>query len=67
MNLVLGGDHLRCVTEGLQRSQSSAATSAEGLDDEGSRERPGPGIFWWLIGGVALLGVALILFAWFTG
>ena len=64
MNLILGGDHLRCVTEGLERSQMTAKTSADLFDDNGNDKNAGIGVTWWLIGGVALLGLALLAYAW---
>lgn len=70
MNLVMGSDQLRCVTEGLERGEMSAQTSADGLEDaaQGGRTRlAGIGLSWWLIAAVALAGVGLIAFAWFGG
>lgn len=61
MNIVLGGDHLRCVTEGLSRPEMAAPTAADAFD-AGSDE--GVPWTWWAIGGVALLGIGLILYAW---
>lgn len=66
MNLVFGGDHLRCVRERLERHQMSAQTSAEGLLEEGVPSRSRPGLAWWFVGGVAVIGLGLILFAWMT-
>ena len=68
MNIMLGGDQLRCVTEGIDPSQMAAQTSADSLRDETpgwSEWLGGLGPSWWLIGGVALLGLGLIAFAWF--
>jgi len=65
MNLILGGDHLRCVTEGLERSQMAAKTSADLFDEDGGK-KAGIGATWWLIGGVALLGLALLAYAWMS-
>lgn len=66
MNLVMGGDHLRCVTEGLGRGEMAAPTAADGLRDEHSGGT-GPHVGWWVIGAIAALGVAMIAFAWFSG
>ncbi len=70
MNLVMGGDQLRCVTEGLERAQMSAQTSADGLKEKrksGLSRIAALGFSWWLIAAVALVGVGLIVFAWFGG
>ena len=67
MNLVMGSDHLRCVTEGLARTQMGAQTSSGLLQDESpslfARLRgASPG--GWLIGVATLLVLAVIAFAW---
>jgi hypothetical protein len=67
MNLVLGGDHLRCVTESVDRSEAVAPTVAEApkLLDSSARRI---GIIWWAIGLATLLGVGLIVSDyWFEG
>ena len=68
MNIVMGGDHLRCVTEGLDRAQMSAQTSADAFEEAAgwSARLARVGSSWWLIGGIAVLGIALIAFAWLT-
>ncbi|MCR9097991.1 MAG: FHA domain-containing protein [bacterium] len=66
MNLVLGGDHLRCVTEGLEREEMAAPTAADGLSAEGAPRRGGRAS-WIAIGLVAALGIGLIAYAWFAG
>ncbi len=60
MNLVLGGDHLRCVTQSADRSEAVAPTVVEAvkLFDPGAR---GIGIVWWAIGLATVLGVGLIV------
>ena len=68
MNLIMGGDHLRCVTEGLARDDMAARTTSDAFEEAGLRSGPlGIAWSWWLIGGIALVGAALIGFAWFTG
>ena len=64
MNLVLGGDHLRCVTESLSRPDATAQTAAEGL---GESRRGGLDRSWLLILGVGVLGLVLLAVAWFVG
>jgi hypothetical protein len=65
MNIVLGGDHLRCVTEGLKPAQAKARTSADGFDEQPK----GPSgwrrlnLGWWAIALCALAGVGLILYS----
>ncbi|MFK7898665.1 MAG: FHA domain-containing protein, partial [Myxococcota bacterium] len=39
MNLVMGKDHLRCVTEGLERRETTASTEAFGSPERGWAER----------------------------
>ena len=66
LNLVMGRDHLRCVTEPLDRSQRAAPATA--LRDESLSGVARVGGFawsWWLIGCVALVSLGLIAFAWF--
>lgn len=66
MNLVFGGDHLRCVSEVRQRDDMAAATAAEGLPR--ANASPGGGrTGWFVIGAIAALGLGLIAYAWFTG
>mgnify|MGYP002637526885 CR=1 FL=1 len=68
MNLIMGGDHLRCVTEGLARDDMAARTSSDAFEEAALQSGPlGMAWSWWLIGGIALVGVVLIGFAWFTG
>ncbi len=70
MNLVMGRDHLRCVTEGLDRSQMGAQTAADVFNDESSglaARLAGLGMTWWLIGSVALVGLVFLAIAWFGG
>lgn len=70
MNLVLGSDHLRCVTEGLSRPEMGAQTAAEGLGSNamglGSRLRS-LSLSTWLIIAIGLIGLGLIGFAWLSG
>ena len=66
MNLVFGGDQLRCVTEGLEREEMAAPTSAEGLTEAPVARRSGR-TSWIVIGAIAALGLALIAYAWFSG
>jgi len=68
MNLVMGSDHLRCVTEGLDRAQMAAQTSADLFQDESPgwvARLGGTGLRWLLIGAVALVGLGLIAHAWY--
>ena len=68
MNLIMGGDHLRCVTEGPARDDMAARTITDALEEGGLRSGPlGIAWGWWLIGGIALVGAALMGCAWFTG
>ena len=68
MNLIMGGDHLRCVTEGPARDDMAARTITDALEEGGLRSGPlGIAWSWWLIGGIALVGAALMGCAWFTG
>jgi len=70
MNIVLGGDHLRCVSEGLDRDEMKAQTAADGFDDRGAGRAGSSGrskLGWWLIGLCAAVGVGLILYAMFGG
>ena len=70
MNIVLGQDHLRCVTEGLDRSAAAALTAAEGLRDSmgwrmadlrtvGLARLAG-----WIAGAVTLVAIVWILLDW---
>ncbi|MBB82797.1 MAG: hypothetical protein CL931_03185 [Deltaproteobacteria bacterium] len=66
MNLIFGGDHLRCVREVRQRDHMAVATASEGLPR--ANASPGSGrTGWFVIGAIAALGLGLITFAWFTG
>lgn len=65
MNLVFGGDHLRCVTEGLGRDHMAAVTEAEGFGETTGRK--GGVLYWWIIGAIAIVGLGLIAWAWFAG
>jgi hypothetical protein len=70
MNIVLGGDHLRCVTEGLEPGQMNARTGADGFDEPGKTPagRPhGLSLGWWAIALCALTGIGLILYSVFGG
>ena len=68
MNLIMGGDHLRCVTEGLARNDMAARTTSDAFEQAALPSGPlGIAWSWWLIGGLALVGVVPIGFAWFTG
>ena len=74
MNIILGQDHLRCVTEGLARSEMAAQTAADMFKDQSAARFQGirrlagrlagrSGLGWWLLGAVAAIGIGLILFA----
>ena len=64
MNLIMGGDHLRCVTEELARDDLAARTTSNAFEEAGLRSsRLEIAWSWWLIGGIALVGAALIGFA----
>jgi hypothetical protein len=65
MNLVMGGDHLRCVTEGLDRSEMTAQTAAEGLADGEPGRAGGLGWMGWATVAIAGLGIAMLVYAWF--
>ena len=68
MNLVMGTDHLRCVTEGLDGPEMTAQTAAEGLLEEsgaGGFGLAGIGQRGWLIAMAAAIGLGTIIFAWF--
>jgi len=68
MNLVMGGDHLRCVTEGPARDDVAARTTADAFEEAALRSDPlGIAWSWRLIGGIALVGAVLSGFAWFMG
>ena len=65
MNLIMGGDHLRCVTEELARDDLAARTTSDAFEEAGLRiGRLEIAWSWWLIGGIALVGAALIGFEW---
>ena len=65
MNLIMGGDHLRCVTEELARDDLAARTPSNAFEEAGLRiGRLEIAWSWWLTGGIALVGAALISFAW---
>ena len=66
MNLVFGGDHLRCVTESVDRSEAVAPTAVEGPELVDSNAR-GIGIVWWAIGLATVLGVGLIVSYYWLG
>lgn len=57
MNLVLGQDHLRCVTEGLDRRASTAATVADGFTDPAGWRIGRPGLTGLVAGAVTLIGI----------
>jgi hypothetical protein len=67
MNVILGQDHLRCVSEGLAQGEGIAQAEVDQSVDQGSgaRLRSGghAGAVWWAIGFVAVVGGGLILFA----
>ena len=67
MNIVLGGDHLRCVSEGLDRNEMKAPTAVDGFDEGGAGRSGRSSLAWWLIGLCAAIGVGLILYATFGG
>jgi hypothetical protein len=64
MNLILGADHLRCLTEGLDRDQMTAQTSAEGwgesADGIAARLRALPA-WGWAILVLGLLGIGSLV------
>jgi hypothetical protein len=71
MNIILGQDHLRCVTEGLVRREMAAPTAADMFKDQSAekfqaiRRLAGRlGLGWWVLGAVAAIGIGCILFAW---
>mgnify|MGYP001029125680 CR=1 FL=1 len=65
MNLIMGGDHLRCVTEEFARDDLAARTTSDAFEEAGLRiGRHEIAWSWWLIGGIALVGAALIGFEW---
>ncbi|MEM9175623.1 MAG: FHA domain-containing protein [Myxococcota bacterium] len=66
MNLVFGGDHLRCVNEGQGREAPSLAPAAEAPIAAEPAARSGRAS-WVLIGVVAATGLGLIVYAWVSG
>jgi hypothetical protein len=66
MNLVLGQDHLRCVTESLTPKEMAVQTATDGLKLPADQDRGGSarrGASWWTIAAFVAIGVGLILFA----
>jgi len=66
MNLVLGGDHLRCVADTPLREESSGGTESSGRISEGPSGRRGRAS-WIVIGLIAAAGLGLIAYAWLIG
>lgn len=66
MNLVLGGDHLRCVRDAPLREASSGTTGSDGPAGEGPSGRTGRAT-WIVIGAIAAAGLGLIAYAWLIG
>ena len=64
MNIVMGGDHLRCVTEGLDRAEMTAQTAVDGMDESGVGWSIPPR--WLLIGGVPVIGLVVLALAWWA-
>lgn len=64
MNLVFGGDHLRCLADVPLRD---ASTAAAGAGPEAARSGRGGRASWIAIGAIAALGSGLIAYAWLTG
>ena len=62
MNLVMGQDHLRCVTEGLDCSSAAAVTLAEGSENLSGRKVVRLGLIGVAAGTVTLIVIAWILF-----
>ena len=62
MNLVMGQDHLRCVTEDLDRSSAAAVTLAEGSENLSGRKVVRLGLIGVVAGTVTLIVIAWILF-----
>jgi hypothetical protein len=58
MNIILGQDHLRCVTEGLGHRAAAAATVADGLNDSAGLRIGRLGIAGLIVGAVTLMGFA---------
>jgi pSer/pThr/pTyr-binding forkhead associated (FHA) protein len=70
MNVVLGQDHLRCVTEGLGPREMAAQTAVDRSVDQVSRGIRGLngqwGVAWWAIGVVAAVAAISLLIALLT-
>jgi hypothetical protein len=67
MNILLGQDHLRCVTEGIGRRAAVAATTADGLEDSVGRGIGRRGMAGLIAGAVTLMGFAVWLFIRLSG
>ena len=72
MNLVFGGDQLRCVSEARVASSPGASAEAGGRSGRKSRRAPTRGprsgrTGWILIAAIATLGLGLIAYAWMSG
>ena len=72
LNLVMGGDHLRCLDEEHAGGVRAPETNIEAFDDgappsarSGGANKMTP--FWWIVSCLALAGVGLILFALLGG
>ena len=63
MNIILGQDHLRCVTEGLDRGSAAAATVADGFKDPIGGGIGSRGVAGLAAAAVTLIGIAWALFA----
>lgn len=70
MNIILGRDHLRCVSEGVERADMNHRARANGSDDRrkskdagAARRSNGSRLGWWVIGLCALTGIALIVYS----
>jgi hypothetical protein len=70
MNIILGQDHLRCVTEGLGPREMAAQTAVDRSVDHGSLGIRGLngqlGVAWWAIGVVAAMAAIWLLIALLT-
>lgn len=65
MNLVFGGDHLRCVADAPPREETTSSTLADGRPASGTSGRGGRAS-WILIGVIAATGLGLMAYAWFA-
>ncbi len=67
MNLILGQDHLRCVTEGLDRKTVAAVTVAEGFTDSTTFDLGRFGKAGLFVGAVILIGIVAWAFSTLSG